>query len=317
MSAAATIPSERGDRRPGRRRLAPQTSAVLLAVALLAAACGDDGAGSSASPRAEVQARLAALAPAANLAHRGLGPTRPGNPLPENSLAAFRAAMAQGADGVELDVELTADGALLVMHDDTLDRTTTCSGCVNAVTLAAARACRLITGRGAPTEEPPPTLADVYAALPAGALVNVELKVFDAACATPATDAVALARAAAAEVRRLGVAGRTLFSSFDEVAAVEIARAAPPLYAALLTGGADAALLERVAALDLAAIHPIWSGTTAEEIAAAHALGLQVNLWTVNTRRYLEQSLAKAADAIITDEPGVLAELLRTPPPLR
>jgi len=118
-------------------------------------------------------------------------------------------------------------------------------------------------------------------------------------------------------VRRLGVAGRTLFSSFDEVAAVEIARAEPPLYAALLSGGAGTALLQRVAALDLSAIHPSWSGSTAEAVATGHALGLQVNLWTVNTRRYLEQSLAKAPDAIITDEPVVLAELLRTPPSLR
>jgi glycerophosphoryl diester phosphodiesterase len=88
-----------------------------------------------------------------------------------------------------------------------------------------------------------------------------------------------------------------------------VAGSAPPLYAALLTGGAEPATIDRAAALDLAALHAFYSGTTAEEIALAHARDLQVNLWTVNTRRYLAESLAKRPDAIITDDPGVLTEL--------
>lgn len=295
-----------------RRRRASGVAAALAALLLLAA-CGDDGGGAGTPADDAVRARLAALAPA-NLAHRGSGPTRPLSPLPENSLAAFRDGMAKGADGIELDVELTADGRLLVMHDDTLDRTTTCGGCVNAVTLRAAQACALTDGRGAPTDERPPTLAQAYAVLPADALVNVELKVFGTPCATPASDAAALARAAAAEVRRLGATRRTLFSSFDAAAVAEIKRVDPTLYAALLIGAIDAAGIAAAAASGLDAIHPIWSGISAELVADAQSRGLQVNLWTVNGRTFLAQALAKGPDAIITDQPDVLAELLAERP---
>jgi glycerophosphoryl diester phosphodiesterase len=277
-------------------------------VVALLVGCGSDTDPTAPANQA-VRQRLEALAPAANLAHRGSGPTRPLSPLPENSLAAYRNAIALGADGIELDVELTADGRLLVMHDDTLDRTTTCAGCVSAYRLADAQQCALVDGHGEPTDERPPTLAQVYAALPDDALVNVELKVYGQ-CATPDTGAEALARTAAAEVRRLGGARRTLFSSFEEEAVVALKRADPVLYAALLTGNATRDDVAHVAALGLDAIHPTWSGITAETVALARASGLQVNLWTVNSRTFLTQALDKGPTAIITDEPGVLAELL-------
>lgn len=281
---------------------------LLLCAVACAAACGGDP--DPAPPaNAAVRARIAALAPAANLAHRGSGPTRALSPFPENSLTAFRHAVAVGADGVELDVELTRDGHLLVMHDDTLDRTSTCDGCVSAYLLAEAQQCALVDGRGAATDERPPTLAEVYAALPGEVLVNVELKVYGR-CATPDTGAAALARAAASEIRRLGVARRTLVSSFEEAALVALRGADPTLYAALLTGSAGPDEVDRAVALELDAIHPIWSGITAETVARARAGGLQVNLWTVNSRTYLAQSLAKEPTAIITDEPDVLATLL-------
>ena len=71
---------------------------------------------------------------ALRLAHRG-----DWRVAPENSLAAFRAAIAQGADGIEMDSELTADGQLVLMHDDTVDRTTNGKGRVAEMTLAEIR----------------------------------------------------------------------------------------------------------------------------------------------------------------------------------
>ena len=293
---------------PRRRFGAVVARRLLPALLALLAACGDLSDPTAPANQA-VRERIEALAPAANLAHRGSGPTRPLSPLPENSLAAYRNAIALGADGIELDVELTSDGKLLVMHDDTLDRTSTCSGCVSAYTLAAARQCALVDGHGEPTDERPPTLAQVYAALPEDALVNVELKVYGR-CATPDTGAETLARTAAAEVRRLGVARRTLFSSFEEAAVAALKRADPALYAALLTGDANRDDVAHVSAIGLDAIHPTWSGINAETVAFARARGLQVNLWTVDTRMFLTQALDKGPTAIITDEPGILAALL-------
>ena len=285
-----------------------QRTRVLAALLGLCAACGDGG---DESANASVRARLDALAPAANLAHRGQGPTRPRGTWPENSLPAFRAAMQQGADGIELDVVLTRDGRLVVLHDDTFDRTTSCSGCANAQTFDEARACALLDGARQPTAEHPPTLAEAFAAAGPDGLVNVELKVYGAPCLTPTSGAAVLARTAVAEIRRLGVQRRTLFSSFDEAAVVEVKRVAPELYAALLFGGNTDALIERAAALGLDAIHPFWSGISAERIVAARRLGLQVNLWTVNGETFLTQALDKDPTGIVTDEPGVLRALLK------
>lgn len=280
----------------------------LAATAL--AGCGD----SSSQPADQtVRERIAALAPSANIGHRGTGLTRPASPYPENSISAFAAAMAQGADGIELDVELTSDGGLIVMHDDTLDRTTTCTGCVSAYTLAEARACLLLDGDGQPTDEHPPTLDETYAALPPEALVNVELKVYGSECLTPTTGAAALAEAAVAEVRALEALDRTFFSSFDADAAEAVEANAPEAYSALLLSledstapGPPIALAET---LGLDAIHPFLL-IDAAAVQTALAAGLQVNIWTVNGAEFMNQNIDKGATALITDQPDVLTAVL-------
>ncbi|HZR81077.1 MAG TPA: glycerophosphodiester phosphodiesterase family protein [Candidatus Binatia bacterium] len=280
--------------------------------ALLAAGCGDAGTVRLA-PAEIIRDRIAMLAPAASFGHRGTGINRPGHALPENSIPSYVQAIADGADGIELDVELTSDGGLLVMHDDTLDRTTTCAGCVNAYTLADAQRCFLLDGDGHVTDLHPPTLGAVFAALPDDAMVNVELKVYGEACATPPTGARELAAAAVREIEALGVEDRTLFSSFGEVAAASVKVESPGLYSALLVSleGTDdwPATVDLAERLGLDAIHPLF-GVAAEGVQAALGRGLQVNVWTVNSRNGMEQSIDKGVTAIITDEPRLLAEVI-------
>ena len=105
------------------------------------------------------------------LGHRGASAY-----APENTLAAFRLAREQGADGIELDAKLSADGFVVVMHDTTVDRTTNGTGKVSALTYYELR--QLDAGswynqkyRG----EPIPTLEDVFSAVGRDLLVNVEL----------------------------------------------------------------------------------------------------------------------------------------------
>jgi len=288
---------------------------AILATIVGVAACGD-GAVAPTSARDTVRDRIDALAPAANLGHRGTGVSVPGNPLPENSISAFREAIVRGANGVELDAELTSDGQLVVMHDDTLDRTTTCEGCVSAFTLAEIQRCRLLDGDGRPTDEIPPTLSEAYAAIPSEALVNVELKAFGSDCLTATTGPDDLARAAVAEVRSLSAAGRTLFSSFDEEAA-ETVRAEGDLYSALLlsVGSSTAQTwpdgLARAIAIDQDAIHPFFI-IPPEGIAAALDAGLQANVWTVDRPEDMDAALDAGATAIITDLPGVLARVIES-----
>src|SRR5205814_5101727 len=134
------------------------------------------------------------------IAHRGASGTHP-----ENTLAAFRRAVELGADMIELDVQLTRDGEVVVFHDATLERTTDGAGAVSDRTLAEIR--RLDAGawfgpafRGTRV----PTLAEVLAAV--GLPVNVELK--------PVGDDGLEARALAV-VESAGALARVVFSSFD------------------------------------------------------------------------------------------------------
>lgn len=285
-----------------------------LAMAAIALGCGDDDDDEAGGGPANlvVRERLAALAPG-NIGHRGTGTNQAGNPVAENSIASFQQAMAEGADGIELDVELTADGRLAVMHDDTLDRTTLCSGCVSTMTFAEVRGCQLESFDGTSSGEPPPTLEEVFDALAASALVNIELKVYEAGCITPTTGPTALAEAAVAEVQRLGVADRVFFSSFDAEAAAAVKAADAELYSGLLVNGLRTRNIDQAVQLGLDAIHP---GGVFPFVQIAPALvqdalsrGLQVNVWTVDDAASIEAMTAAGATSIITNEPQLVAGL--------
>lgn len=260
------------------------------------------------APKDSVRTRISDLAPSANFGHRGTGVTREGVPFPENSIPSFEAAIAEGANGVELDAEITMDGRVVVMHDDTVDRTTDCSGCVSEMTFAEVRACRLLDADGAPTILRPPTLREVYNVL-GDSLINVELKVFGPDCRTETTGADALVEAALAEVIAIGGQDRTLFSSFDETAVELLKTAQPGFYSALISNTPDNALVERALELQQDAIHPLFS-VSEETVQLALDEGLQVNVWGVNNEDFMQQQIDKGSTAIITDEPGLLADLL-------
>lgn len=265
------------------------------------------------APKDKVRTRIRLLAPSANLGHRGTGLTRAGHPYPENSISSFQAAMEQGADGIELDVEITQDGELIVMHDDTLNRTTNCTGCVSALTLDEIRACRLLDGADDPTDERPPTLLEVYGALDGSALVNIELKVYDPPCLTDTTGPQELVPLALDEVTRIGAEARTLFSSFDETAAALVKTQRPGYYSALLSTVTGAEEVEKALLLNQDAIHPFFP-VSAETVQSALDQGLQVNVWTVDDPGLMQEQIDKGSTAIITNEPAILADLLADVP---
>jgi glycerophosphoryl diester phosphodiesterase len=111
------------------------------------------------------------------VAHRAGGLQAGKTRFPENSLVALEAAIAAGAEMVEVDVRRSADGALIVMHDSWLDRTTTCKGEAARRTLAELKTCRLVVeGTGVATGEPVSTLAEFLAAAKDRILVNIDNK---------------------------------------------------------------------------------------------------------------------------------------------
>jgi glycerophosphoryl diester phosphodiesterase len=279
-----------------------------VALLVLAGACGSsDDAG--VAPNEAVREAITRLAPSAGLGHRGTGLTREGHPFPENSVSSFEAAMQEGADGIELDVEITMDGKLIIMHDDTVDRTTDCTGCVSELTFDQVRQCRLLDGAGNPTEEHPPTLAEAYTAAGDAALVNVELKVYEPPCLTDTTGPAELVPLALEEVAAIGAEDRTLFSSFDETAAELVKTEQPGYYSALLSLVTGPDQVETALLLGLDAIHPFLS-VSADTMQDALDSGLQVNVWTVDGAQLMQDLIDLGATAIITNEPAIFAEVV-------
>ena len=223
---------------------------------------------------------------------------------PENTLTAFNLALGQGADGVELDVTLSADGVPVVIHDDTLDRTTNGQGPVDRLSLAALK--RLDAGypshfgRKFPDERIP-TLAEVFAGLPPQAIINVELK-HDR---SPGRE---LAGRVVALIHEYGMGRRVLISSFQfsslrRVKALGSALPVGLLYSSVLSGPRLARCL--AGALPHEAHHPSHERLSAASVAWYHAHGLRVNTWTVDDEADLRRLAAAGVDGLITNRPDV------------
>ncbi|HEX4128038.1 MAG TPA: glycerophosphodiester phosphodiesterase [Acidimicrobiales bacterium] len=204
----------------------------------------------------------------------------------ENTLDAFVEARRLGADGVELDVRLTADGALAVHHDAE------------------------IPGRGtiaqlevADLPAHVPLLADVLAVCE-GLVVNVEIK---NAPQDPGWDAgESVAALAAAAIDEAGWTARVIVSSFQmtTLRAVQAADGRLALGALWGFGTEVETALAQVADAGLAAVHPFVLSVTPELVERSHAMGLAVNVWTVNAPEDLRAMVAAGVDTVITDRLG-------------
>lgn len=234
---------------------------------------------------------------------------------PENSLRAFRGALALGADLLELDVHLTRDGAVVVLHDPTLERTTTGSGEVRAAALQELRRLRLKDEAGRATDEPVPTLdevLDLLAPTPAGLLL--EIKTGPGRERYDGIEERVLGR-----LRAWGLQGRTVLMSFDPGVLQRVRELDPAIRAGLLVsrralrhGGvsAEVAVGWAVAAgaADLGLEHTLVTGPVLE---AARARGLRVAAWTVNDDADMRRLIGLGVDILITDRPDLARGLLR------
>ncbi|MGI8871227.1 MAG: glycerophosphodiester phosphodiesterase [Candidatus Limnocylindria bacterium] len=237
------------------------------------------------------------------LAHRGASVQ-----APENTLAAFRLAVEQGADGIELDVHRTADMQLAVIHDETLDRTTDGTGNVGDLSMDEIRqfdaGARFVAeddssewaGRGLRV----PTLPEVLAWLPEGISLVVELKARAAAGVT----AEALRESA------VGRAGRAMVISFDEASIEEVHALDPDLPTGLLLVPRDRFERGLVWATEHghAAVLP-WEADLGLDpsgpLAQAAAYGRQVGCYVVNEVQRMQHLGAFRLWGFITDRPDL------------
>lgn len=236
------------------------------------------------------------------LGHRGASAE-----APENTMAAFRLALAQGADGVELDVWRCGSGEVVVAHDEDLRRVADSPRRLRDAPLAELRAADVGAWRGERFRgERIPLLDEVLEALP-GAVVNVELK--------SARDRdLRLADAVARVLARAGGSrGRVLVSSFDWRLLLAFRVAAPEVPVGLLfeeRWGWRAAVALAVRLFAPAAVHPDVRLVTARRAGAWARRGLAVNVWTVDPAE-APRLAALGAAAVITNEPGAARAAIR------
>jgi len=240
-----------------------------------------------------------------NLAHRGARQV-----APENTLAAFCAALdIPGCDGVELDVHLSADGQIVVIHDFTLDQTTDGHGPVGAKTLAELK--QLDAGSWKDRRfagERIPTLKEALDVLGDRAIINIELK-------SRMAHRTGLEARVVELVLQQCLGQRVILSSFDPLAIWRVKRLAPHLVTGLLYAPKMPFYLRRAWLRPLVhpdALHPHHALISPDWMRWAKARGYRVNVWTVNEPAAMRQMADFGVDAIITDRPEVLAELLNT-----
>lgn len=212
---------------------------------------------------------------------------------PENTLRSFRRALAMGVAAVELDVQLTKDGRLAVIHDESLDRTTNGRGAVKNFTLAELQ--RLDAGQG----EPVPSLEEVFDLVKGKAHLVVELKQPEAASALLRFFQEHQAFEFATVI------------SFWHPALKALKEQEPRLKTGVLLVGcpADPAGLARAAKADALILQYVY--VTPKLVAAAHNHGLLVYVWNIDDINTLQPYLIMNLDGIGSNRPDVLVEYLK------
>ena len=226
---------------------------------------------------------------------------------PENTLAAFRLALENGADGIELDVMLSADQKLMVIHDDTLDRTSNGHGKVADLPFAALRELDAGSWYGLKFKgEPIPLLEEVFAELGGKFLINVELKNYK----TPKDQ---LPELAVKLVKKHGLSDSVLLSSFNASNLPRVKSLAPEIRTGLLTlpgllGLPMRGLLGRRFKAD--DLHPYYRDVSTRMVQFRHKLGQNVNVWTVDAPEDQRRMQAFGVDMIICNDPARARQIL-------
>ncbi len=220
-----------------------------------------------------------------SIAHRGAS-----GYYAENTIAAFEKAFELGCDGIELDVHLSADGEIIVIHDATIDRTTNGTGLVSDLTL------EFIKSVGIPNAEIP-TLDEVIAITPKKCLVNIELKSADTV--QPVADLIAKC------VSNNGWNYDSfLVSSFDWTALTELQKFIPEIPIGILTEDDLNLAVAYAECVGAHSIHPHFHLLTFENSLQIKRNGLKIFVWTVNHKSDFKLIKSFSIDAIITDFPN-------------
>ena len=233
------------------------------------------------------------------LAHRGAS-----GYAPENTMEAFELAAKMGADGIELDVHLTADGAVVVCHDEKIDRTSNGQGLITDYTLSELKS--MDFGYHFYGEQRKgvkiPTLDEVYEFVaPIGMVVNVEIKSADPDI-IKACDIIA---------EKYGMRNKVIYSSFNHFQIQKAKEMIPDAFIAPLYSFNMLNPWNYCLDIGAKAVHPKHTQIKLlpNYVKNCHDRGIRVNTWTVNTEDDMTFFLNEGVDGIVTNFPDIALEL--------
>ncbi len=217
---------------------------------------------------------------------------------PENTLAGFHRAISAGVAHVELDLRLSRDSQLVVIHDDTVNRTTNGRGTVAHLTVQ--ELARLDARRGAPdcaTPQPVPTIVRVLEEFPQMLHFQLEAK------PVSATQRALMAERLAQLFAEFQLYQRATVTSFDVHLLRELGASDARVPRGLVSDRTRPDPLKLALELEVELLVLNWKLCTAERIAAAHASGIRVSAWTVNDEKVARRLHSHGIDSIVTDYP--------------
>ncbi|CAH1216306.1 Glycerophosphodiester phosphodiesterase [Paenibacillus auburnensis] len=235
-----------------------------------------------------------------NFAHRGASAV-----CPENTMAAFRKSLELGATGIETDVQMSSDGGLVLIHDESLKRTAGAEGYVKDRTLS--QLLELDAGSWFGTEfkdERLPTLEELLDLLQErDTLLNIELK--NGIFMYPGMEEKVIAA-----VRDYGMSNRVVLSSFNHYSLAYCKSLAPEIRTGILYGEGLYRPWDYAASLQADALHAYHYAVLPEFVAEASEHGVVYHPWTVNDPERMKALIDAGVAGIITDYPDVLSGLL-------
>ena len=233
-------------------------------------------------------------------AHRGAS-----GYAPENTLPAFQKAFQMGADGIELDVQMTKDGELVVCHDETIGRTSNGSGWIKDKTLAELKALDFSCGQKDFAGVTIPTMREVFELLaPTDMIINIELK-------TGIVFYLGMAKKLLELTSECGFSDRVIYSSFNHYTIKHIREIAPEAKLGFLYADGTIDMPSYAIKHGVQALHPaLYNIQFPGFIEECRQRGLAVNVWTVNEEEHLGLCCKAGVDAIITNYPDKAFEII-------
>lgn len=224
---------------------------------------------------------------------------------PENTLPAFQKAVELGADGIELDVQLTKDGELIVMHDEKVNRTTDGKGWVKDFTLEELKALNANKHFPEYGVVQVPTLKEVLELMkPTGRTINIEIKTGEILYQGIEEKVVEL-------VHEMEMEEVVLYSSFNHYTCLKLRELCPDAYIGFLYMDGPIRMAEYTRKYGGDALHPaLYNLQYPTALPEAREEGLDINVWTVNEEAYVRMCMDADVNAVITNYPDMALKVL-------